>query len=174
MRDEISVRCGVPQCTVLDPLTLLIYINDTGENITFTLRLFADNIPLYCAVEIPQGCLSLQDDLKVTLIHRSCKWQMRFNISKCKSLSCITRKKSPILHQYLMNGKQIEAVRRHPYLEVGVTYNLNWSNHTDKITTKANRSLGFVKRNLKKYPEQIKEQVFKSLVRSHLVYASSV
>ena len=40
--------------------------------------------------------------------------------------------------------------------------------------TKANRSLGFIKRNLKRCPEQIKDQAYKSLVRPHLEYASSV
>ena len=98
---------------------------------------------------------------------------MKFNVSKCKSLS-ITRKKNPILHQYTMNGQLIEAVRRHPYLGVEVIRNLYWSNHIDKIATKANRYLGFIKRNLKKCPEQIKEQAYKSLVRPHLEYASSV
>ena len=46
--------------------------------------------------------------------------------------------------------------------------------HTDHITAKANRSLGFVKRNLKRCPENIKEQAYKSLVRPHLEYASTV
>ena len=151
--DEVSVRSGVPQGTVLGLLMFLIYIKDIEENITSRFRLFANDSLLYCAVEIPQDCQSLQDDLD-KLTQWSCKWQMKFNITKCKSLS-ITRKKNPILHQYSMNGQQIEAVRRHPYLGVKVTHNLNWSNHIHKITTKANRSLGFVKRNIKKCPEQI-------------------
>ena len=170
--DEVSVRSGVPQGTVLGPLMFLIYINDIGENITSNLRLFADDSLLYCVVEIPQDCLSLQEDLD-KLTQWSYKWQMNFNVSKCKSLS-ITRKRNPILHQYSMNGQQVEAVSRHPYLGVEVTRNLNWSHHIDNITAKANRSLGFVKRNLKRCPEQTKEQAYKSLVRPHLEYASTV
>ena len=107
--DEVSVQSGVPRGTVLGPLMFLIYINDIGENITSTLRLFADDSLLYCAVEIQQDCQSLQDDLD-KLSQWSCQWQMKFNISKCKSPS-ITRKKNPILHQYSMTGLQIEAVK---------------------------------------------------------------
>ena len=121
--DEVSVRSGVPRGTVLGPVMFLIDINDIGENITSTLRLFADDSLLYRAVEIPQDCQSLQEDLD-KLTQWSCKWQMKFNIPKCKSLS-ITRKKNPILHQYSMNSQQIETVRRHPYLGVEVTHNLN-------------------------------------------------
>ena len=73
-----------------------------------------------------------------------------------------------------MNGQELESVKSHPYLGVELTQSLNWNNHINNITTKANRSLGFIKRNLKRCPEQIKDQAYKSLVRPHLEYASSV
>ena len=170
--DEVSVRSGVPQGTVLGPLMFLIYINDIGEHITSNLRLFADDSLLYCAIDIPQDCLALQEDLD-KLSQWSYKWQMSFNVSKCKSLS-ITRKRNPYLHQYTMNGQELESVKSHPYLGVELTQSLNWNNHINNITTKANRSLGFIKRNLKRCPEQIKDQAYKSLVRPHVEYASSV
>ena len=150
----------------------LIYINDIGENITSNLRLFADDSLVYFAIETPQDCLTLQKDLDKLSLWAS-KWQMTFNVTKCKTLS-ITRKRNPIYHQYSMNNQPLESVRNHPYLGVEVTQKLNWSNHIDHITAKANRSLSFVKRNLKRCPENIKEQAYKSLVRSHLEYASTV
>lgn len=73
-----------------------------------------------------------------------------------------------------MNGQELESVKSHPYLGVELTQSLNWNNHINNITTKANRSLGFIKRNLKRCPEQIKDQAYKSLVRPHVEYASSV
>ena len=170
--NEVNVRSGVPQGTVLGPLMFLIYINDIGENITSNLRLFADDSLVYFAIETPQDCLTLQKDLDKLSLWAS-KWQMTFNVTKCKTLS-ITRKRNPIYHQYSMNNQPLESVRNHPYLGVEVTQKLNWSNHIDHITAKANRSLSFVKRNLKRCPENIKEQAYKSLVRSHLEYASTV
>ena len=151
--NEVSVRSGVPQGTVLGPLMFLIYINDIGEHITSNLRLLADDSLLYCAIDIPQDCLALQEDLD-KLSQWSYKWQMSFNVSKCKSLS-ITRKRNPYLHQYTMNGQELDSVKSHPYLGVELTQSLNWNNHINNITTKANRSLGFIKRNLKRCPEQI-------------------
>ena len=102
--NEVSVRSGAPQGTVLGPLMFLIYINDIGEHITSNLRLFADDSLLYCAIDIPQDCLALQEDLD-KLSQWSYKWQMSFNVSKCKSLS-LTRKRNPYLHQYTMNGQE--------------------------------------------------------------------
>ena len=117
--NEVSVRSGVPQGTVLGPLMFLIYINDIGEHITSNLRLFADDSLLYCAIDIPQDCLALQEDLD-KLSQWSYKWQMSFNVLKCKSLR-ITRKRNPYLHQYTMNGQELESVKSHPYLGVELT-----------------------------------------------------
>ena len=62
--NEISVRSEVLQGTVLGPLMFPIYINDIGKNITSNLRLFSDDSLLYCAIDIPQDCLALQEDLE--------------------------------------------------------------------------------------------------------------
>ena len=45
---EISmIRSGVPQGTVLGPLCFLLYINDVGDDISWQLKLFADDSLLY-------------------------------------------------------------------------------------------------------------------------------
>ena len=41
------VKSGVPQGTVLGPLMFLVYINDINENITSSVRLFADDCVIY-------------------------------------------------------------------------------------------------------------------------------
>ena len=51
---------------------------------------------------------------------------------------------------------------------------VNWSQHIDSITNKANRTLGFIRRNLKISSISIKEQAYKILVRLLMEYASPV
>ena len=58
--------------------------------------------------------------------------------------------------------------------EVYFGFSLSWDTHIGKILTKANRSLGFIRRNLGRCPTNIKRQAYLSLVRPHLEYASSV
>ena len=44
---SVKVKSGVPQGTVVDPLMFLLYINDIGENIGSSVRLFADDSLIY-------------------------------------------------------------------------------------------------------------------------------
>jgi hypothetical protein len=51
---------------------------------------------------------------------------------------------------------------------------LNWDNHIDKITKKANSTLFFLGRNVSRCPATIKAQCYTTLVRPTLEYASSI
>jgi hypothetical protein len=92
---SVKVKSGVPQGTVLGPLMFLLYINDIGENIGSSVRLFADDSLVYMAVSSRNDCQRLQDDL-TTMVNWSKKWQMTFNPSKCYTLR-ITKGKQPVI-----------------------------------------------------------------------------
>ena len=107
------------------------------------------------------------------MVNWSKKWQMIFNPSKCYTLR-ITKGKQPVIYPYHMEGQVLESVNNNPYLGVELSSTLSWDTHIGKILTKANRSLGFIRRNLGRCPTNIKRQAYLSLVRLHLEYASSV
>jgi hypothetical protein len=50
---------------------------------------------------------------------------------------------------------------------------LKWTQHANNIVADANKSLGFLKRNLKTSNTNIKSQAYLSLVRPKLEYACS-
>ena len=58
---------------------------------------------------------------------------------------------------------------------VTITNDLRWNTHVSNICTKANRALGFLRRNLYACPQQLKEAVYyKGPVRPVLEYSGSV
>jgi len=59
--DIIKVESGVPQRSVLGPSLFLFYINDMPDNITSTVRLFADDTIAYLTVSSDSN--TLQEDL---------------------------------------------------------------------------------------------------------------
>ena len=114
----------------------------------------------------------LQKDLN-KMIDWCNQWQMSFNNDKCKVLR-ICRSLHPVVHQYTLDGTVLESVYHHPYLGIELTSNLNWGKHISNIVGKVNRTLGFLRRNLGKCPESVKNQAYTTLIRPRLEYCSSV
>ena len=97
---------------------------------------------------------------------------MDFNASKCHVLS-ITKKKSPILYPYTLNGVQLSNVKNHPYLGIELDHRLSWKTHINQTTAKAQRTLNLLRRNLHGCSQKTKECAYKTMVRPTLEYASA-
>ena len=167
-----NVTSGVPQGSVLGPVLFLMYINDIGLNIHSEIRLFADDILLYRPIRTPNDHLQLQEDLN-TLTKWATDWKMAFNIPKCKIIQFTThRNKSKYI--YTMSKTPLEVVEEHDYLGVRLHHKLSWSPHVNHICNKANRLLGFLNRNLRHTPQNIKEYTYKQLVLPSIDYCSAI
>ena len=59
-------------------------------------------------------------------------------------------------------------------LGVTISRDMNWSKHINNVCTKANKTLAFLKKNLKICSRKIKEMAYKSCVRPALEYACTV
>lgn len=75
---------------------------------------------------------------------------------------------------YYVDGRKLSPVINHPYLGVMLSNDLKWNSHVNNIVAKANRSLGFVKRNLYSCPETTKRSGYVTIVRPTLEYATTV
>ena len=77
-------------------------------------------------------------------------------------------------YSYKLSGHYLQTVSSHKYLGVTPFGGIKWNTHINKIVSKANGMLGFVRRNLSNAPCQVKIQAYKSLVRPHVEYCSLV
>ena len=98
---------------------------------------------------------------------------MKFNVAKCNIMR-IARGNNPLTRFYSLGGTILEEVQDAKYLGVNIANNLSWSPHVSKTAQKANNTLAFIRRNLKKCPLKLKETAYLSLVRSLLEYSASV
>ena len=169
--EHVDVDSGVPQGTVLGPLLFLLYINYLRYVVSSHVRLFADDCLLYRPIKTKQDEIALQEDL-TQLAAWADRWGMRFNADKCYTMS-ISPKDSDV-PLYHLGGTVLELVTESKYLGITIQDNLQWSTHLSSTVAKANRTLGFIRRNLKHCPQKLKELAYFSLVRSKLEYASSV
>ena len=84
------------------------------------------------------------------------------------------KRSSKIQANYTLEGTVLENVESIKYLGVTITNDLKWNTHISNVCTKANRTLGFLRRNLYSCPPDVKEAAYKGLMRPVLEYGSSV
>ena len=141
-----TLKSSRPQGSVLGPILFLLYINDINNAIKSQIKLFADDSVLYRNIRNQNDQLILQNDLD-TISSWAEKWLMELNINKCSVLS-ITLKRNSIFHDYNILGATLKRVTNHDYLGVTISSDLNWLRHVTKISNKASRTLGLLKRTL--------------------------
>ena len=155
----------------------LIYIDDlpyytqNGSKIA----LYADDSELYKNIVSTDSSKLLQEDLG--LLHQwTVDWGIPFNVSKCKTLH-ISRKKPGTTNyrQYKLGDQSLISVSSYSDLEILVSNTLAWGNHIEEMVSKANKTLGLIKRICKDLTDPSTRKVLHcSLVRSKLEYGSNL
>ncbi len=93
---------------------------------------------------------------------------MPFNVKKCHILQVGTRN---LKYDYEMSGDKLEGVHCVKDLGVTITSNLKFSQECKEAASKANRRLGFIKRNFSFKNKDIILPLYNRLVMPHLEYA---
>ena len=98
---------------------------------------------------------------------------MDFNAQKCHVLH-ITHARNPLKNQYTLNDSPLPETKSHTYLGVDISTDLTWNKHVDRTCAKANRTLGFLRRNLHDCAKKVKDMTYKTLFRPILDYCATV
>ena len=99
---------------------------------------------------------------------------MRFQPVKCNMMQLTRKHLNKIQASFTLEGAVLENVDNIKYLGVTITSDLKWNTHISNICTKANRTLGFLRRTLFSCPQNVEEAAYKGMVRPILEYGSSV
>ena len=70
--------------------------------------------------------------------------------------------------------RKTKIVSTAKYLGITISSNITWNAHINNITLKAQKLLGFLRRNLQIKNEHTKSMTHKSLVSSNLEYYSTI
>ena len=163
----LPVTSGVPQGSVLGPILFIIYINDLEAGVISSISKFADDTKVGGKALTTKDCEILQQDLnKIT--QWSEKWQMSFNVDKCKVMHVGSRNPN---FNYKMQGKPLQVVQEESDLGVTISSDLKHTRHCKTACKKANTMLGFIARNFEYKTPEVMLSLYNSMVRPHLEYA---
>ena len=162
-----KVTSGVPQGSVLGPLLFIIYINDLDLGLISRIIKFADDTKMGASADKSATVEQLQQDLQ-KIGEWSVKWQMPFNLDKCKVMH-IGYKNNNVKYELL--GRELESCQQEKDLGVTITNDLQPSKQCIEVEKKAQKILGYIKRQFKTRKKDTIITLYKALVRPHLEYA---
>ncbi len=170
----VHVLSGVPQGSILGPLLFLIYVNDLPKATTSSsVALYADDTKCFHGIKTSDDVIDLQRDLD-----KICEWcdvwRMDLNQSKCSHLRITRNVKSTETSYHLMDTP-VNNVPAQKDLGILITPDLKWNLHDSKMSAKANKLLGFVKRSCHDiHDPRVRAALYNNLVKSQLAYSSQV
>ena len=136
MTNWLSIRAGVPQGSVLEPLLFLIYINDLPEGLNSEVKLFADDTSLFSIVNcVNTSASTLNSDL-LKIQDWAYQWKMSFNPDLTKQAHEIifSRKKNATTHPPLFfNNSEIKLSSNQKHLGLTLDSELSFNEHINDI-----------------------------------------
>ena len=135
-----TVKCGVPQGTILGPLLILLYINDLPNCLSKAQsRMYADDTHLtFASDDMDTVELALNRDLESVN-----RWfianKLTLNTTKTEFMLIGSRQKLKTISRFpslSINDNPIDQVTTTKSLGVYIDENLSWGNHINKLAKK--------------------------------------
>ena len=174
---KMTIKCGVPQGSILGPLLFVLFINDLPSQLSegTDVVLYADDTKIWRKIASPLDCSILQTDID-SLNDWAIRNKMKFHPSKCKVLS-VSSRQLPLnsFSSYNLGGTLLDSVSSENDLGVEITPKLSWNMQCDRIYSKACQQLGIIRRNGHIVTDsKSRRSLYLSLVRSQFENCSIV
>ena len=151
LSSEKTIRCGVPQGSILGPLFFLLYINDLPQCLSKTKqRLFADDTNMTAfGVSVTDLEAAVNSDLENLR-----KWlnanKLSLSVAKTKFMLIgskqIVKNISNFQPNVVIENKRVKQVHECKTLGVTVDQHLSWKSNTDIICRKITSGISALRR----------------------------
>ena len=167
-----EINSGVPQGSVLEPLLLLIYINDLPDGITSICKIFVDDTSLFSKVlDANESTKKINFDLEKNS-EWAFQWKMHINqdLNKQANEVIFSRKSKFRSDPPLTFNNDVRQCPHQKKLGIISDSKLDFNIHVDNKIKKCYRMIGIIKRLPVGVPRKALLTIYKSYIRPHLDY----
>ena len=165
-----EVKSSVPQGTVLGGTLFTLYVNDIDEGVLAFIRKFVDDTKMASIVETEEDAVALQRDIDV-MVEWSRRWEMVFNVGKCKVLHIGRRNKK---FEYTMGNVVLGKTTEEKDLGIWISSDLKYAVQCERAAKAANSALGLISRSFHFRTKTVLVPLYKTFVRPRMEYAVAV
>ena len=171
----LTIKCGVPQGSVLGPLLFLIYINDihrVSELLNF--HLFADDTSLLFSHREEQVIEGIVNQELKQVNNWLIANKLSLNVSKSSLLVFHPPQKKLKQINIQINGLNIPLKEKAKYLGIILDENFIWHAHVQYINIKLSRAIGILSKLRHSLPTQMLRALFFSFFQPHIEYCINI
>ena len=166
---EYPVNPGVPQCSILGPAVLVLYINDLPDDVVCDIANYADDTTVYSKCDQASDlwqqlelASELESDLRDT-VDWGRKWLVDFNAGKTQ-LVLFDRSNNICAIAVKMHESVLEEKSSFNMLELTFSPKLDLGSYIIFIAKTASKKIGALIRSMKFFSPEVAQYLYKSTI----------